>query len=102
MTGPLDLFTTSKSDDMEVESSGGNEDLAAASLAACWARASGVIDLPVITIAAPITALRIRKARRLMFEGIADSAGTTADSVSLTAVFGVFIRFGGFLISIRF
>jgi hypothetical protein len=89
----LDLFTTSKSDDMEVESSGGNGDLAAASVAACRARASGVQVAPVITAAAPMTALRMMKARRLMFDGIADSAGKAGKSGSLSAAFVAFISY---------
>jgi hypothetical protein len=93
ITGPLDLFTTSKSDDMEVESNGGNGDFAAASFAACWARASGVQTFPVITAAAPMTALRMMKARRLIFDGIADSSGKPGESALLLGVCGVFIKF---------
>jgi hypothetical protein len=91
ITGPLDLFTTSKSGDIEVEFTGGKADLAAASVAACRARASGVQVLPVITAAAPMTALRMMKARRLISNLIIGSAGN-AGLGSLSGVDnGVFI-----------
>jgi hypothetical protein len=82
ITGPLALFTTSKSDDMVVESSAGSGDFAAASFAACWARASGVQVLPVITAAAPMTALRMMKDRLFKFEGMAGSQGKPGNSPS--------------------
>jgi hypothetical protein len=87
----LDLFTTSKSCDIEVESSGGNGDLAAASFSACWARASGVQTRPVITAAAPMTALRMMKDRRLIFDGIANSSGNAGNDPSRLAAAGVLI-----------
>src|SRR6185312_13084394 len=70
MTGPLDFLTTLRFSDMELESSGGRDGFAAASVAACWARAWGVQALPVITAAAPITALRMMNVRRSMPEAI--------------------------------
>src|SRR3954470_19897704 len=69
MTGPLDCFTTFSSGEVAPPSFG-----APASLAACAARASGVQVRPVITAAAPITALRTRNARRSMGVAIAGSA----------------------------
>jgi hypothetical protein len=82
MTGPLDRFTTSRSDDMEVESSGGSGDFAAASLAACWARACGVQTVPVIAAAAPITALRMMNVRRSMLSGRFDSLHNSGNILS--------------------
>src|SRR5271169_6278718 len=67
---------------MELESSGGSTDLFAASVAACCARASGVQTRPVITAAAPMTALRIMNDRRLRFEESADSTTDAGDSAS--------------------
>jgi hypothetical protein len=52
--------------------------LVAASFAACAARASGVQVVPVITAAAPMTALRMRNVRRSMpgeFSVAAGAAG---------------------------
>src|SRR5262249_43993439 len=64
MTGPSDFLTTSRSCDMEPPIGCDPSFLAgAASFAACWARASGVQVAPVITAAAPMQALRIRKVR---------------------------------------
>src|SRR5258707_4233400 len=74
---------------MEVESSGGNGDLAAASFAACCARASSVQTDPVIAAAAPITALRMMNVRRSIFSGRFDSAGRSGNTLSL--VLGVFL-----------
>src|SRR2546423_3933227 len=68
---------------MEVESSGGNGLFAAASLAACCARASIVQTVPVIAAAAPITALRMRNVRRSIFSGRFDSAGNSGNRGSL-------------------
>ena len=70
ITGPLDLFTTSRSGEIEPEFRAGLE---AASLAACAARASLVQVVPVMTAAAPITAFRIRKVRRSIFSGGVDA-----------------------------
>src|SRR5262245_60599689 len=86
MTGPLDFFTTSKSADIVAPSLGPS-----ASFLACWARASGVQVLPVITAAAPMTALRIRNFRRSTPAGVPDSAGAP-NSPSSLAEFGVFIE----------
>jgi hypothetical protein len=85
---------------MEVESSGGNEDLAAASFAACWARASGVIVLPVITIAAPMTAFRMRKARRLMLGGLTGSAGNAGEGESWLLLSVAFIFTSVFVVAV--
>src|SRR4029077_2384221 len=85
ITGPLDLFTTSKSCDMEVESSGGNGLFSAASLAACWARASAVQTVPVIAAAAPITAFRMRTVRRSIFSGRFSSAENSGNTLSLSS-----------------
>src|SRR5215469_7436639 len=105
ITGPFDFFTTSRSGDIEVESSGGSSDCEAASFVACWARASGVHVLPVITAAAPMIALRIRKVRRSMPEGIAGSAGFAWNSLSFLGEGGVFIvvcfKFGVVVCEIR-
>src|SRR6516225_5150314 len=88
ITGPFDCFTTFKFGDMEVESSGGNGDFAAASLAACAARASRVQVVPVITAAAPITALRMMKVRRSMFEPCDSDSGNCGNrSMSLLSDF---------------
>src|SRR6186997_2107346 len=76
MTGPLDFFTTFKSGESLEPILG-----AAASLAACWARASGVQALPVITAAAPMTLLRMMKDRRSMPAGTSVSAGTAGNGV---------------------
>jgi hypothetical protein len=72
----LDFFTTFRSGESVAPIFG----LPAASLAAWAARASGVQALPVITAAAPMTALRIRNERRSMVDGnseITDSAATS-------------------------
>src|SRR5437763_16338866 len=68
---------------MELESSGGSTDLCAASVAACCALASGVQTVPVITAAAPMTALRMMNDRRLRFDEIADSTTDAGDTASL-------------------
>ena len=60
----------------ELESSGGIGTSPPLPSRLAAARASGVHAAPVITAAAPMTALRMRKDRRLMPAGIADSAGT--------------------------
>src|SRR6185503_12943011 len=86
ITGPLDLFTTSRSGESLAPILG-----AVASFAACWARASGVHALPVITAAAPMTALRMRKDRRSRPEGIADSADFVWDRSSFFSGLVVFI-----------
>src|SRR6516225_2662133 len=85
ITGPLDLFTTSSSGDMVAPSLG-----LSASFAACWARASGVQVVPVIAAAAPMTALRMRNARRSMPVGMMDSSGGGNSPSSLTES-GVFM-----------
>src|SRR4029434_11204652 len=77
MTGPLDFFTTSRSGDNLAPNFG-----APASFSACAARASGVQARAVITAAAPMTALRMRKDRRSMFEESADASGKAGDGVS--------------------
>src|ERR1043165_8812334 len=86
MMGPLDFFTTSRFGSSDAPSFG-----AAASLAACWARASGVIVFPVITIAAPMTAFRIMKERRLRLDIGADSSGKLEESTSWLSFECVFI-----------
>ena len=67
---------------------------AAASLAACWARASGVQVVPVITAAAPMTALRMRNDRRSMFNG---SNGVSGNDRSRSSS-----RLDPFILSSRF
>src|SRR6516225_3592733 len=67
---------------MEVESSGGNGLFAAASFAACAARASLVQIVPVIAAAAPITAFRMRNVRRSMFSGRFSSAENSGNGLS--------------------
>src|SRR5439155_2386367 len=54
----------------------------AASFSACAARASFVQIFPVITAAAPMTALRMMKVRRSMLAGISDSVSCVWDSSS--------------------
>src|SRR4030095_7474252 len=76
---------------MEVESSGGNGDFSAASLAACWARASVVQTVPVIAAAAPITALRMRKVRRSIFSGRFSSAENSGNRLSFLSEDFLFI-----------
>src|SRR5690242_19170393 len=80
MMGPLDFLTTSRSGDMSSPSLAVVVFTSDASLAACWARASGVHVLPVITAAAPMTALRTRKARRSM----PAAGGVTAEAMGGT------------------
>src|SRR5215471_10597864 len=70
---------------MEVESKGGNGLFAAASFAACAARASLVQIVPVIAAAAPITALRMRKVRRSMLSGTFSSVENSGNGLSLLA-----------------
>src|SRR5215471_10936912 len=89
ITGPLDCFTTFRLG----ESLG-----TSASFAAWAARASGVIVFPVMTIAAPMTALRMRNERRLMLDGIVDSAGSPLESVSRPAAGVLFIRAFGLIV----
>src|ERR1041384_2041195 len=86
ITGPLDSFTMARSGDMVLESSLGLPvpGFAAASFAACAARASGVQIVPVIAAAAPITAWRIRNARRSIFSGRFDSAANSGNTLSLS------------------
>src|SRR6516225_3364166 len=97
ITGPLDLFTTSRSCDIEVESSGGNGDFAAASFAACWARASVVQTVPVIAAAAPITAFRMRKVRRSIFSGRLNSLERSGNGLSFLSEDFVLINGGCWL-----
>src|SRR3954452_9490328 len=85
MTGPLDFLTTSRLGERSPPSL-----CSPASLAALAARDSGVQVLPVITAAAPMTALRTMKDRRLISEGIAGSSGNAGGSASLL-VLGVFM-----------
>src|SRR4051812_894319 len=76
ITGPLDFLTTSRSGE-----SGAEPTLTApASLAAWLARASGVHSFPVMTAAAPMTALRMRNDRRLIPEGMSGPARLTGNS----------------------
>src|SRR5436305_11484927 len=70
MIGPFDFLTTLRSGERVAPSLG-----AAASLAACCARASGVHVLPVITAAAPMTAFLIKNERRSNPAGGAVSFG---------------------------
>src|SRR6185503_10443070 len=91
MTGPLDFFTTSRSGESLEPILG-----SAASFSACWARASGVQALPVITAAAPMTALRMRNDRRSTPAGTSASA-TAAGSCGLSAGFDV-----GFIVFLCF
>src|SRR4051812_38782163 len=63
----------------------------AASLAACWARASGVHDLPVSAAEAPITALRIKNDRRSTPAGTAVSGGAR-NGLSSCGIFGSLMR----------
>src|SRR6478672_6860159 len=78
MTGPLDFFTTSRSGDMVAPNFG-----APASFVACWARASGVHVRPVMTAAAPMTALRMRNERRSTPAGKAESGADGDGRLSL-------------------
>src|SRR4051812_7191658 len=85
MTGALALFTTSRSGERREPSFG-----SVASFAAWAARASGVHVLAVITAAAPMTALRMMKDRRLMPSGrsaVSGKFGRAASSWGLGSVF---------------
>src|SRR5215831_7998604 len=79
MTGPFDLFTTSKSGDIVAEFNLG----APASLAAWAARAWRVQVVPVITAAAPMMALRMTKVRRSMLSERDDVSGKAGNRSSL-------------------
>src|SRR4029079_14606730 len=83
ITGPLDFFTTLRSGDRGAEPTLTPDD----SFAACCARASGVQTFPVITAAAPMTALRMRKDRRSIPCGITGSSGNSGNNCSLFDVF---------------
>src|ERR1700757_1489236 len=96
MTGPLDLFTTSRSGDIEVESTLG----AADSFAAWAARVSRVQTDPVITAAAPMTALRMMNDRRSMFSGSDDVSGNSG--TNLLGFSGCFMVFRILWIVLRF
>jgi hypothetical protein len=87
MTGPFDCLTTFKSGDMVEESNFGFPAAGfVASFAACAARASFVQTRPVITAAAPMTALRIMNVRRSMYEPGFDVSGNSGNnSVSLSS-----------------
>src|SRR5215831_9091675 len=89
ITGPLDCFTTLRLG----ESLG-----ISASFAAWAARDSGVIVFPVITIAAPMTALRMRNERRLMLDGIVASTGSPVESASRSIGGVLFIRAFGLMV----
>src|SRR5262245_1596993 len=91
ITGPLDLFTTSRSGDIVVPSLGASFLGCAASFAACAARASGVQVVPVSAAAAPMTPLRMRNDRRSTPEGMADSSGGFGNSPSSLGEVGVLI-----------
>src|SRR6185503_6625700 len=97
MTGPLDFFTTFRSGDILEPILG-----AAASLAACWARAAGVQALPVITAAAPMTPLRMMKDRRSMPAGTSVSARTAGGPMPSWGFDFVFIMFLGLGLLLRF
>src|SRR5262245_54356090 len=88
ITGPLDLFTTSRSGDIVVPSLGGSFLGWAASFAAWAARASGVQVVPVSAAAAPMTPLRMKNERRST-PGGTDSGGSFAMSPSSFGEVGV-------------
>src|SRR4051812_323840 len=96
MTGPLEFFTMARSSDMPAPRVGLPPallavPLAAASLVACFARASCVQTVPVIAAAAPITALRMIKVRRSMLEDGVESAGNAGNNSSFLSEDGVFM-----------
>src|SRR5688572_24795684 len=81
ITGPFDFFTTFKSGDTWVP--GGGVEPTCAALACT--------EQPVITAAAPIAALRIRKARR------STPAGASGSSISINVRSSVFLGIIRFL-----
>src|SRR3954469_15105124 len=97
MTGALDFFTASRSGDILSPSFGsilGSD----ASFVARAARASGVQLVPVITAAAPITALRMRNERRstpVVGGGAASGvvAGVGVDPLTVSCVVIVLLLF---------
>src|SRR5262245_23723861 len=94
MTGPLDCLTTFRLGESVAPILG-----APASLAACWARASGVQVAPVIAAAAPMTALRIRNERRSRWDGMAWSWADVGASASFLGEVGVFMALSSSLAS---